>query len=270
LFVKRADWVRFARSVDAAKTSDSEANRWGAARVFTRDDPANVPPWWSVNQVLAWIVTRTKSFVQFVGEREADQRYRPAWVFVHPVVEQLAAESDEGRALLKSAAHVRPNASVFSLAGRALLDAIRAGHISPAVRQNGRSRIMAAHEFAGIGCADVGSDWLDLDPQPLFSSDEVIVAFPMKDAVFAGTPSDDGILQIASETRAPAVKAGRAPDPDSILAKADEMKARGLTGYVIASTMRHEPGFGNVATTSVRELIKGRWTSSGRPKRKDA
>lgn len=70
--------------------------------------------------------------------------------------------------------------------------------------------------------------------------------------------------------RAPSLKAGRPPNDDEILAKADEMKARGLDGRTIASKMRHEPDFENVATTYVRELIKGRWKSPGRPKKKSA
>lgn len=67
--------------------------------------------------------------------------------------------------------------------------------------------------------------------------------------------------------RAPSVKVGHPPSDGEILAKADEMKARGLDGRTIASTMRSEPGFENVATTLVRELIKGRWKPAGRPKK---
>ena len=59
--------------------------------------------------------------------------------------------------------------------------------------------------------------------------------------------------------RAPAVKEDRPPSDSHILAKADEMKARGFCGYEIAKHMREEPGFADVATTTVRELIKGRW-----------
>lgn len=68
-------------------------------------------------------------------------------------------------------------------------------------------------------------------------------------------------------TRAPSVKAGRPPTDEEIVAKAREMKARGLIGRTIASTMRHEPGFENVATTAVRDLIKGLWKPGGRPKK---
>lgn len=66
--------------------------------------------------------------------------------------------------------------------------------------------------------------------------------------------------------RAPAVKKGWPPDDAAILAKADEMKARGFSGRDIAATMRFEPGFENVATTSVRKLIEGRYPR-GAPKK---
>ncbi len=68
--------------------------------------------------------------------------------------------------------------------------------------------------------------------------------------------------------RAPSVKVGRPPPDDEILVKADEMKARGLTGYQIAARMRQEPGFANVTATGIRVLIKGRWKQCGRPEKK--
>lgn len=74
----------------------------------------------------------------------------------------------------------------------------------------------------------------------------------------------------ARKARAPSVKAGRAPTDEDILAKADEMKARRMDGRTLAGEMRHELGFENVATTQVRELIKGRWKPLGRPKRESA
>jgi hypothetical protein len=67
--------------------------------------------------------------------------------------------------------------------------------------------------------------------------------------------------------RSPSVKRGRAPEDDAIQAKADEMKGRGMTSYKIAGEMRKEPGFENVPTVRVRELIRGRWPR-GRPKKK--
>lgn len=65
--------------------------------------------------------------------------------------------------------------------------------------------------------------------------------------------------------RAPSVKAGRPPSDGEILAKADELKDRGLKGREIEKVMRCEPGFEHVATTTIRDLIKGRWKPSGRP-----
>jgi hypothetical protein len=64
--------------------------------------------------------------------------------------------------------------------------------------------------------------------------------------------------------RAPSFKAGRGPSDDEILAKADEMRTRGLSTYAIAKGMRLEPGFEYVATRDVRELIKGRYPRTGR------
>jgi hypothetical protein len=76
-----------------------------------------------------------------------------------------------------------------------------------------------------------------------------------------------GTLPIISQkTRAPSMKSGRPPSDDLILAKADEMKARGLDGRKIAAQMRLEVGFEDVSTIAVRELIKGRW-ERGRPKK---
>ncbi|KEZ12868.1 hypothetical protein CP98_05066 [Sphingobium yanoikuyae] len=68
--------------------------------------------------------------------------------------------------------------------------------------------------------------------------------------------------------RAPAIKTSKPPSRTSIMTKADEMKARGFDGRTIAKEMRHEPGFENVATTEVREIIKGRWKPTGRPKKR--
>lgn len=67
------------------------------------------------------------------------------------------------------------------------------------------------------------------------------------------------------ETRAPAVKQGARPSDDDILKKADEMKARGFDGRAIAKKMRREPGFENVGTIYVRELIGGRYPVGRQP-----
>ncbi len=64
--------------------------------------------------------------------------------------------------------------------------------------------------------------------------------------------------------RAPSFKAGRAPSDSEILAKADEMRGRGLGTYAIAARMRLEAGFENVSTRNVRDLINGRYARTGR------
>lgn len=69
-----------------------------------------------------------------------------------------------------------------------------------------------------------------------------------------------------SPTRAPAFKTARPPDDAAILEQADKMHAGGMTGRVLASQMRFVPGFEHVATTSVRNLIKGRYKGGRRSK----
>ena len=76
-----------------------------------------------------------------------------------------------------------------------------------------------------------------------------------------------GPLPTAVEkTRAPSFKSGWPPTDEEILAMADTMKFRGQDGRTIAKEMRFEPGFENVATTAVRNLLKGQYPV-GRPKK---
>lgn len=76
-----------------------------------------------------------------------------------------------------------------------------------------------------------------------------------------------GRSRLAPAGRAPSVKAARPPSDAAILAKADEMKSRGMKAREIASAMRLEPGFENAGTVHVRELIGGRWKPTGRPRK---
>lgn len=73
------------------------------------------------------------------------------------------------------------------------------------------------------------------------------------------------LAETAASARAPSFKAGRPPLTDAILVKADEMRAlTQMTAREIASKMHLEPGFENVATRDVRELLKGRYPRTGR------
>ena len=360
--------------------------------LFTDNDPDDASPWWSVRQTLAWVATRTCSYVAAVGRAERDSSSELNWVVIQATLDVQLAESDEGKAYLSTRQDRWPEGSIFAHAGREVLSEIEARRIAPATIEAGKRRVMGWHEFAGLGSSETGSDWLDLDPQPVFSSAEVIAAFPaLQRPVEAGPlPKKAGELPIwlnpyqlvawvqyrdlhvvakasdwnglaaqhmygddpkvgtvaevegalqegrliaqgypkngdsfapipavewsrialaprdlyrqhpylriqfdrrdvlaifpaiggeriagdqsnaeteAAAPRAPAVKAGRPPSDEEILAKADEMKARGMDGRTIAKEMRLEPGFQNVATTAVRELIKGRWKPGGRPKK---
>jgi hypothetical protein len=121
--------------------------------------------------------------------------------------------------------------------------------------------VFRAHKVKCWGYGNPGAAWAELKGESsLFaihvapSAGGLPIVRATKNSMLAARPS-----------RAPAVKAGHPPTDDIILKKADEMKARGLTGYEIASKMRHEPGFADVATIYVRDLIKGRW-KGGRPR----
>ena len=96
--------------------------------------------------------------------------------------------------------------------------------------------------------------------------DDEAVAEPNHSLAKSSSTSSVSKTKIIPSDRAPAVKAGRPPSDNEILAKADELKAKGFTSYQIAGRMRHEPGFENVGTVMVRELVKGRWKPEGRPK----
>jgi hypothetical protein len=105
------------------------------------------------------------------------------------------------------------------------------------------------YRFVTVKCADLMREFPADPAEPLEGHD-------------VGSAVDGEPL---ASRRAPAVKCGRPPDDEAILAMADEMKKRGLSGYNIAKKMHLEQGFENTATTHVRELIKGRY-KRGRPK----
>lgn len=70
--------------------------------------------------------------------------------------------------------------------------------------------------------------------------------------------------------RAIPYKAGRPPSDEAIIAKAHEMHERGMTSLEIARDMRRESGFENAGNVHVRELIRGIFPRTGRPKRKSS
>ena len=91
------------------------------------------------------------------------------------------------------------------------------------------------------------------------------VALEVGPSETASIPAPAAKSSPAQFSRAPSFKAGRPPTDDEIRAKADELRARSnMTGRAIASAMHLEPGFENVATRDVRELLKGRYPRTGR------
>jgi hypothetical protein len=213
LWVKNADWRRYVSKIMLARYGETEQGPFHPGHSFKRDDPASIAPWWSVNQTLAWVATRIPSYVENIGNMEEHEprEYRP--YFVQAISEAEVAESDEGNAFLKSRCDGWPDGSYLAHGGRALLEKIEGGSVTPATIENGRGRAMAWHEFVGIGTRETGEDWLALDPQPLFSSAEVMRAFPATDLDPAG--SGGGI-----------VPANRQLDHAAIIKQAGAMRHR--------------------------------------------
>jgi len=218
---------------------------------FDPDAPADVAPWWTVLQAIGWIATRSRAYVVLMGELEAGREAEIARTIVFSSMQVYVARNNCACPARSLDAAQRLEACIcIGNAGRSLLEAIRTKGVT-AVQG---TRKMEFYELAGVGQRPTCIDWLDINPAPTFSSAEVMTAF-------RPASLSDGPL------RSPSVKAGKPPIDEDILAKADEMKARGLDGRTIAKEMRLEPGFENVATTMVRELIKGRWRPAGRPKK---
>lgn len=181
--VNRADLLR---EVRPQKTHVSESDHFRVGHTFNRDDPANIAPWWSINQALAWVATRIPSYVEYIGNLETDEPREHRPYIVQAICESQVAESDEGKAFMATRRAGWPDGTFLAHAGRDLLGKILAGEVRPMARQNGQGRQMRAEEFVGIGARATGGDWLDLEPQPLFASAEVMRVFPASEHGPAG------------------------------------------------------------------------------------
>jgi hypothetical protein len=148
---------------------------------YTRDDPADTSPWWTVNQALAWIASRIPSYVDYAGKLEAEYCGRQPHVgrlMAHVTIEDDMSRCDEASTFMLERRANWPEGSVLAHAGRALLGKILAREIAPRAREDGRGRAMQHEEFVGVGTVETGADWLDIEPQPLFSSAQMMAAFP--------------------------------------------------------------------------------------------
>ena len=204
------------------------------------ETPTELPVWLNPYQVKAWVLYRDLALVASAGDWNGLAAQR-LYGDEEPIIGSI----------------------------KELIDCLQVGRMIAQGQKNGETfQPIAPVEWTRIALAP-----LDLSRQHpyvriQFNRRDVLASFP---AIGGGAVAAD---QSSAETesaalRAPAVKAGRPPSNDEILAKADEMKARGMDGRTIAKEMRLEPGFCNVATTAVRELIKGRW-KPGRPPKKSA
>lgn len=208
--VNRADLLRQFPPEEPALT-ERELFRCGGT--FSRDDPAAIAPWWSVNQALAWIACRIPSYVEHVREMETKLYQRHPHLMTHATVEHDMGRCDEALAFINTRRAQWPNGKVLGHAGRALLEQIHSGAVQPAISENGKGRPMTWHEFAGLGLSETGGDWLDLVPQPQFLSADIMRAFPASAIEPAG--AGGGI-----------VPANRQLDHAEIIAKAAAMRSK--------------------------------------------
>lgn len=146
---------------------------------FSRSDEASIDPWWTVNQALAWVASGIPSYVKHVADLEGTEPRDVRRYLVHATCEADLVASDEGKAFMQSRRQSWPEGTILAHAGRALLDKILAADVRAIVRERGGARYMNSEDFVGIGLKPTGSDWLDLEPPPLFNSAEVMKAFPV-------------------------------------------------------------------------------------------
>ena len=200
------------------------------------ETPTELPVWLNPYQLKAWVLYRNLALVARAGDWNGLAAQR-LYGDEEPIIGSI----------------------------KELIDCLQVGRMIAQGQKNGETfQPIAPVEWTRIALAP-----LDLSRQHpyvriQFNRRDVLAIFPTigGEAVEVSSAETE-----AAALRAPAVKAGRPPSPEEILAKADEMKARGMDGRTIAKEMRLEPGFCNVATTAVRDLIKGRWKPSGRPKK---
>lgn len=279
LFVKKGDWVRFTSKVQAMRMVRQEAESLSlgkcrieeseqtsgrdllklfpdqddTARAFVVPLPAALPEIgtvMSVDEALSWLAHGKPSHdIEILQNAAGDLIFRdPSGAVIEPRVEGSPP----------------PFMEMYRQANRALHGALRDGslpaYVAPTIGSpllvprlywNGVNPESLHHVYRGMTPDDHGAGC------PILLSRLAFGEWRVPKAAFPSAVLD----------RAPSVKAGRPPSDDDILAKADEMKARGLDGRTIAKKMRLEPGFENVATTAVRQLIKGRWKPAGRPKK---
>ena len=215
---------------------------------------AEISPWWTVLQAIAWVTTRSPAYVERVGQLEAHNNREIAqficsssvFVYVSRNACTCSAKSLDSTSRWESC-------TCFRDAGRLILEQIRQGHLRPIQMIGGVSRTMAFHEFAGVGQRPSGADWHDLKPAPIFSSAEFIAAIPSSQRPDLGNA---GI----------SVEAFELPSEEMILKQMLELKQAGLSRDAAAKRIREIHGFEQVGNEHARRVVAGHFTRGRPPK----
>ncbi|WP_443478115.1 hypothetical protein ACLIMP_06270 [Novosphingobium aerophilum] len=240
-------------TVDRGELLKAFPTQDGEAKAFFAPIPASLPDIGLVmplDEALSWLAVGRPSADLQVWENRAGE---------------LSFRDHNGVELRKQPDGSHPQfLDAFLQASRAMHSALRDGSLlSYVAPDNGQPLQVPRFYWNGVNPESLHHTYRGMSPGDNGAGCPVLfsrLAFDQWRAAIAAIP-------IASIDRAPSVKGGRPPSDDEILAKADEMKARGLDGRTIAKSMRLEQGFEHVATTTVRALIKGRWKPAGRPKK---
>jgi len=140
--------------------------------------PAEISPWWTALQAIAWVATRSPAYVERVGQLQADRDREIAQAICSSMVlVYVARNACTCSAKSLESANRWEVCTCFRDAGRLIVEQIRQGYLRPIQMIGGVPRTLAFHEFAGVGQHPSGADWHDLKPAPIFSSAEVIALF---------------------------------------------------------------------------------------------
>lgn len=263
--VSRTDLLREFRP-HSAMGIDPDANLWtdldpiALERAKELAFAAQADEWWNWPQAVAWVGGRDLQHIatmRLSAEqwREKDDHQFDVALGAERYLAELycagnpSAEIDLQRAIERGA---------IRTLGRAAIDS-PAHELKPTDWRGGK--VVYYRTATLVSATNLLSNWacdIAVHRRDLFDE------FPADGCTAAAEPNslDEGTIV----ARAPAVKTGRPPSDGEIIAKADEMKARGMGQQAIAKEMRLEPGFENVATTEVRKLILGRWPRGRPPK----
>jgi hypothetical protein len=170
---------------------------------FDPNAPAEVAPWWSVLQTIGWVATASRAYVSHLGSLESERNDEMRQTITFSALEVYVRQSHCKCGAQGLPAEVRwEHCTCPGDAGRSLLEAIRRGRVTAIDQSAFPARRLEFFELAGIGQRSTCSDWVTLTSRPVFSSAEVIAAFPVT--------RSERPENLTKERKRP----GPAPDPD--------------------------------------------------------